>query len=460
MTPSSVSDTPSGAPSSLWKVGSLAYTRNGLIVLFSWLLWGDFAWSLRDRAIYVLMQLMLQKYEVSDTVNALLVGTVPASIGLILGPIISYCSDRHRGARGRRIPYLIFSAPLVALSTIGLGLSPVLGEMLHKALGNDSPGFYPSVVIVISLWWLLYDVASTITYAVFGALVNDVVPSSVMGRFYGLFRIISLIVGIIFNYWLLSKAENHSAALFITVGVIFGVGVTSMCFNIREGTYGPPPLAEGVGFGRFLLSAKLYFKECFTHPYYLWFFAGSNLAMLAFSPVNLFSVFYAKSLGMSTATYGLTIAITYGISLAITYFLGVLADRFHPLRVGIAALVLYGATVLWGGFCVRGQTAFAVALIAHGVLSGCYFTGAASLGQRLLPQSTFAQFASAGGIIYSLLNIVLPLLLGKMLDFSGHNYRLTFFAGAALSILAILCLGRVHRYWTKYGGPGNYVAPE
>ena len=35
----------------LWRVGTLTYAFGGLVILFSWLLWGDFAWSMRDRAV-------------------------------------------------------------------------------------------------------------------------------------------------------------------------------------------------------------------------------------------------------------------------------------------------------------------------------------------------------------------------------------------------------------------------
>ncbi len=87
----------SGAPE------TLTYTTAGLVVVF-WLLWGDFAWSMRDRAIPPTVQLLLNKFGASDMIAGLLFGSLPPAIGLILGPIISYKIDRHRGRWGRRIP--------------------------------------------------------------------------------------------------------------------------------------------------------------------------------------------------------------------------------------------------------------------------------------------------------------------------------------------------------------------
>ncbi len=453
---------PTATPDKLktWRVGTLTYTKGELAVLFSWLLWGDFAWAIRDRSVTTVLQLMLRKFEVTDTVAGLLVGTLPASIGLILGPIVSYQSDRHRGPRGRRIPYLFFSAPLAAISIVGLGLSPVIGQILHHALGAHSPGYFPSVVLVLALWWAVFDFATTITNAVFVALINDVVPAAVIGRFYGLFRAVSLLVGIGFNYWLLGKAEAHYLWIFIAVGAIYGLGVVSMCLKVREGDYPPPPPAHGKnGTAAFFRAAKIYFKECFTHPYYLWFFAAFNLAMLASTPVNLFSVFFAKSLNMSMDTYGGYIAAMYVISLTLTWVLGSLADRFHPLRVGMVSIGLYCLATLCGGFFATTPATFGLALLAHGVLGGAYFTGAAALGQRLLPHATFAQFMSASGIVGGVLNIITPWIVGRALDLSHHNYRLTYFFSSGVAFVALGCLAMVHRHWRRLGGDTNYTPP-
>ena len=34
-----------------WKAGTLVYTSAGLAMLFFWLLWGDFTWAMKDRAV-------------------------------------------------------------------------------------------------------------------------------------------------------------------------------------------------------------------------------------------------------------------------------------------------------------------------------------------------------------------------------------------------------------------------
>lgn len=448
--------TPEESP---FQVGTLSYTKNGLARLFSWLLWGDFAWSIRDRSMATVLQLLLKKFDATDTVAGLLSGTFPSAIGFIFGPIISYRSDHHRGRRGRRVPFLLVAAPVAAAATIGLGTSPLLGHLLHGALGAHSPGLFPCVLMVLALWWIVFDFATTVTNSMFGALVNDVVPHGIIGRFYGLMRAVSLLVGIAFNYWLLAGAETHYEWMFIGVGAIYGIGIVSMCLKVREGEYPPPPPPEGSGLGRFFKAIRGYFKECFTRPYFLWYFVASNLAMLATTPVNLYSVFFAKSVGMDMTAYGHYLAYTYVCSFFLTYTLGSLADRFHPLRLSMVVITTYGLVSLWGWFNATTPRSFGIALLAHGVLSGTYFTASASLAQRLLPRENFAQLVAANGMLGSLFGILMPPVLGHFLDRSHHDYRLAFLAGSGLSFAALGCLIVVHRYWRRYGGPHHFVPP-
>jgi MFS family permease len=444
-----------------YRVGTLTYTLGGLVILFFWLLLGDFALAMRERSVGPVVQLMLKKYETSNTVMSVLLYFLPPMIGMFLSPIISFKSDRHRGAWGRRIPFLLIPTPIAALAMVGLAFCPGLGEWLHETLGTRSPGVSNCVLIFFSIFWTAFEFAVIAGTAVLGALINDVVPRQFLGRFYGLFRAVSLIAGMIFNYALLGWAKTHFFEIFLGIGVVFGVGFSLMCLKVKEGSYPPPDDGatdhRAKGFGH---AVNIYFRECFSSRHYLWIFVAMLLATLTFAPFNNFSILYAETVKMDTTWYGHLIAYSYLISLALAYPLGWLVDKFHALRVSIVALCIYAVSTAYGVFFVRDADTLAVALVAHTVLSGTYFTASASLGQALFPKLKFAQFASAAGVASSIGSIVLAAVLGPVLDLSGSNYRLTWLFGLILCGSAIMSLLVVYRKFMNLGGPGGYVAPE
>ncbi|MBC2592822.1 MFS transporter [Ruficoccus amylovorans] len=444
-----------------WSVGTLVYTSGGLAILFFWLLLGDFSWSMRDRSVGPLSQWYLSSLEVPNLVFGLIVSSFPAAIGLILGPIISVKSDRHRGRWGRRIPFLLITTPMAALGMIGIGVTPLIASWVHGHFPDQEE--WVVAVACFSVFWAFFEFATIAGQAVFGGLINDVVPKELLGRFYGMFRAISLIDGMIFNYWIMGKAPSHFTLILIVVGVFYGTSFMLVCFRVKEGEYPPPPSREkstcGI-IGNFWSEVRLYCRQCFTNPYYLSIFVMMTLATISFYPVNIFALPYARSLDISMDLYGKALALTYGISLSITFFIGWLVDVFHPLRVAMVSLFGYMLATLWGSLLADTQQSFLVAWVAHGVLSGCFFTSSASLGQRLYPHEKFAQFASAAGIFTSMSVVGIGPLVGTIIDLSGNVYRYTFTAGLILSASALLVAFYVYRRFTELGGTGSYSAPE
>jgi len=441
----------------IWRVGTLSYTLAGLVVLFFWLLAGDFTWSMRDRAVPPVMQILFKRFGASDTLTGLLITSLPAALGIIIGPIVAYKSDRLRSPWGRRIPFLILPIPFVVLSMIGLAFSTQLGGKLDHFLGPWSAGFNASVLMFIGLFWTVFEICCLTGNSVFGALVNDVVPEAVIGRFYGLFRALSLIAGIAFFFKLLGVAEAHVAWVFLGIGGLYGVGFSLMCLKVKEGEYPPPPApVEG---RRHFSAIKTYFKDGFGHSYYLWFFAICVFGGLASLPFNLYSFFYAKSIGMSTDAYGKYIALTYACSLLLSYPLGIWADKFHPLRLSMVCLAIYAVVMLCGGIFATNVSMFALFFVIHGVVSGSFFTASASIAQRVLPRLKFAEICSVAGVLIGLCNMVFAPACGMFLDHMHHNYRYTFFACAFLTLLALGSYWGLYRRFLSYGGPDHYVAP-
>jgi len=444
-----------------WKTGTLTYTFSGLLALFFWLLLGDFAWTLRDRSAMPTAQWYLQHLGVSNLLFGLLLSSLPAFIGLFLGPIISVKSDRHRGKWGRRIPFLLVTTLIAVLGMLGMGCAPLIAVAVPRFFPHQSAT--GAAVLSFGIFWAAFEIAVLTSRLVFDGLINDVVPKELLGRFYGCFRAIGLIIGMVFNFWITGKVPKHFSLILVLIAVFYGACTVWMCLNVKEGEYPPPPppAPDREGWGRGIVGgARLYFKECFTSRYYFCVFVFLMTSALSFVPVNTFAMPYALSLGIDTDVYGKYLALTYLISFCLSFFLGWLSDIFHPLRVTMATLLGFAVLTAWAGIYATTPTTFLIAWVLHGVLSGCYLTSSASLGQRLFPHEKFAQFASAVLMLTGPTTVVLAPLVGRAVDKTGHVYRYTFAAGCLLSCVALLAAWRAHRDFMKFGGPKYYVAPE
>ncbi|MBS1368458.1 MAG: MFS transporter [Lentisphaeria bacterium] len=453
-------------PKRVWRAGSLTYTAPALALLCFWMLWGDFTWAMKDRAVWPSATLLIKQIGVSDFVFGLVIVSFPNFTNTFLSPIIGYVSDRHRGRWGRRIPFLMFTTPFIVLGLYGLGFCKTFGGLLHEAIPAIPP--HASILIFFCIAWMMLDFGTTLSASLFGALANDVIPPEMLGRFFGLFRIVSLGAGMIFNGWLLEKVEGHTLEIFLGLGTLYGIGLTMLCLKVKEGKYPPPPEepAPPAGYGRrigvffrVMRSVVTYFRQSFSLPYYRWYMLAWAIAGLAFTPINFFSIQYAQKLRIGMDRYGLYLVITYTCSLLLSYFLGMLSDRFHPLRTGIAALLVYGLLMFVSFPLIVKAEHFGVLFVLHGVVSGCYFTFTASLGARLLPRPLFAQFASATSIIAAFFSMVFGPLLGLTLDLLDNDYRTLFLIAGGISLVGALLLLKVYSGFKAYGGDAAYRPP-
>jgi MFS family permease len=454
--------------SARWKVGTLTYTTGGLLALFFWFLGGDFFWQLRDRALAPAMPLLIRQFGGSDFIAGLLIGTIPPALAILFSPIISYRSDRHRGRWGRRIPFLLVAAPPAFLAMVGLALSPLIGRWINHWLGPSSPGLTTCVIGTFAIFWVIFDLAVVVTNSVHTALIADVVPHEVLGRFFGCFRVLSLGAGMLFNYFLLGQLQRHYVVIFITIGVFYLICFVVMCLMVKEGKYPPPPAPiPGGPVRRTLGAVEQYASDCFTHPYYLWIFLSFTLAYMSFTPVNLFSLYFAQSVGMSMSTYGKFGALQLLCSLIQAPILGWLADKIHPLRLTIISLLLYGLTTMLAFFFVHDQRTFAIAYVATGTCAGFWLTASAPLAPVLLPKLKFATFASALAICTSLGSMLTAPVIGWLLDLinkgrsaGARNYHSIYLWASLFIVLSLLATIVVYRKFIGFGGTRAYTAPE
>ncbi len=105
----------------IFTAGTLRYTTFGLVSLLLWLVWGEFFWVILDQNLPKILPLKLNQLGANDTVNAILNKSISYAVIFFLAPLVSVWSDRYRSRIGRRIPFLLWSTPLVGLFMIMIG---------------------------------------------------------------------------------------------------------------------------------------------------------------------------------------------------------------------------------------------------------------------------------------------------------------------------------------------------
>ncbi|HRJ70941.1 MAG TPA: MFS transporter, partial [Terrimicrobiaceae bacterium] len=406
-----------------YQCGTLVYTKAGLFTLFVWLLWGDFCFTLMEAIWPNVLPLLLKSEGAPNMVTALAITTVPQLMNFVLNPIISTISDRYRSKLGRRIPFLLFSAPFITLFLILMGFSRELGRQMYSLFGGLSPHLTPAMMTVglICVLIVCFRFFELFVATIFYYLFNDVVPTAFMGRFLGLFRAIGCLAGALFNFFLFKYAESHASIIFLGGAFLYGTAFLLMCLNVREGTY-PEPDENSKRMKAPLAAVKIFFAECFRHRIFRRLFAYSALAGASGS-INIFMIFMAFSIGLTIDQVGKVAGVSAVVAMLLMYPMGALVDRFHPLRVTIVAQIAFCTITLLQCIFLFYEFPKNIAFWTYASLAGISIpvltaNTAASLPlvMRLFPNERFGQFCAANAMCSALGISVAGVLAGVYLD--------------------------------------------
>jgi Na+/melibiose symporter-like transporter len=414
----------------------------GLGGLLLWLMLGDFGVSMRDRAAVPSALELLRRHSASDTTISLLLSTVPAVLSMMLVPLAGYHSDRCRNRLGRRKPFLLVAAPMGCLAMLGLAASPALAAALDATLGSWSPGLATCQLMLFCLFWAVFDCAALSALSLFTGLVNDLVPAGLLGRFFAVFRIVSLTVGIAYQNWIFELTDLYLREVLVGVGLFFCLPILATALLVKEAPLPPAPPTLPREHPRLRFPFE-HILACFDYRPYAWAVAAFVLASITFSPFNTFYLHFAHAAGIPKATLGTLTASGYAVSIVSAFAIGWLADRCGAVRVSTAVMTLYCAISTAGFMGVDDAASFRAFYFAHVVISGAWFTAAASMPMALFPREHFVQFNSTKELMVIFGTIFVSAVQGPVLDLSEHQYRYTLLAGAVFSLASIVCLLRL-----------------
>ena len=446
-------------------VGTLHYTRAGLLRVVFWMLVADFALQLMQQLPIALVPLQMRWVSASDALIGFLTGSLPAFLGMFLNPFVGVQSDRHRGPLGRRRPFLLWATPGIVFSFFGLGFAKPVAEWFAETWQLASvPAF---TIGWIAGCMLVFVVANTYILQVYQFLFVDVIPLPVMGKFIGFYRAIGALGTFAFHYFLFGMAETHMTTIYVVSALLFASTFILLVWQVPEGDYSPPPEKTE---GRIWRHAASYFRECFGHVFFWKVYAMSFFFWSALVPLWAFVVFFGTKPGGGLEGYAPTIELNlqeFGkirgwgslLSVPVFFAVGPLIDKFHPLRVCMVGLVVTTLAFLGCFAFAHSPLSFTIWWLVLMCAVAVYMGGVGALFPRLMDRAKYGQFASANQIFGFSGVVMAPVLCGWTIA-ALRDYRYVFLWCACCSVLCGVACVLVFLHWKKLGGDKDFTPIE
>jgi MFS family permease len=465
------SSTPPPAESGIYRVGTLTYTRAGLVMAFFWLLWGDFFFTIMESVTGGIIPLRLVSLHTSNyTISA--INQLPIILALFANPVISFRSDRFRSRWGRRIPFIIATLPMLTLSLVGLGWSEPLGAWAHKnvVLVSAHLSEQSAMIATICLFMVLFGFFNSFVNAVFWYLFNDVIPQHLLGRFTALFRVVGTAAGSLYNYFVFPHADHHTPAIFTAAALAYAVSFIIMSFGIKEPNYPPPPPNVDGGMSAWS-SVKTYFVDSFR-PLYIFLFIIAA-AQAGIWSGSTFNNPFMRATGMSLQEIG-NVGFWSGWAGCAFYFGAAwLGDKFHPIRlalIGLTVQILLAtpAQLFWLIAQPSHNTTYWYWMLTNvllGAPAGAMWGMLGVVTMRLYPKTRYGQFCSAAVIWRSMIQIPSAFALGAILDWlvlrdgPGKCYFWLPVYNEFFYAMMLVYAIAVYFIWKRHGGDQDYRPP-
>ena len=359
-----------------------------------------------------------------------ILGFIGLLVAMAVQPIVGVFSDRAKTKLGRRLPFIIGGAFLIAASLFLLALAPNLWVLLMG-------------VIFIQF-------SSNILQGPWQALIPDLVPESQHGQAVGLKSVMDIIAtvvaGAVAGILLGNTGQKlfGDYAIYVTAAapvVIFILFVTLTAIWAREQPGATNEAIASRSIGEALKNAfYVNFRE---NPIFGWWFANRILFWGAFIAINAFLINYLvdvirMSQEDAQSFYG-TIKVILGVALILMALAsGWLSDKFgrKPVML-IAGLVAFvGAALL---LFVRDRTLIIVAGGIIGMGIGAFLTANWALATDIVPQAEAARYLGIANIATCIGSGVARLLGGVLIDPINKLLGSSSLGYLSLFVLATLC---------------------
>jgi len=458
-----------------FRCGTLLYTKKALIMVFAWLLWGDFCFYMMESIANSALSLKFKDLGASNTTMGLVLLTIPSIFSFVIHPSVSVWSDRTRTKWGRRLPFIMTTLPFLTMSLVLMAYCDDIGLWIqHAFYAGTAVDKAKVIIVVLSVSTGLFQISNLFLNTVYWYLFNDVVPQEMMGRFMAYFRLVSTLTTMVFSFFIYKYALIYMKELYLGAAILYAVGFGVMCLSVKESQYPPPEDAgPNVSFGQ----KVKHMLESLSISHYVYFTLEPTVQMLA-SGVWGFAVFANLSMGLTLGNIGIMGGIGSLMGLGYYMFVGQLVDRWNSVRVYayIGAMGPFVCAGAWTWLFVAhpNPLVFMLTIVIGQLFMQPSNSIASTAGMprcfALLPREKTGQYIGVAGMVKASGQIASGLFAGLYLDtlqkfVPAHPgdpnwvYRYSFILTALSSIGMGYCNYKVYRGWKRMGGDKSYVPP-
>jgi maltose/moltooligosaccharide transporter len=327
--------------------------------------------------------------------------------GFLVQPYVAWKSDRIRTRFGRRRPFLILGLPGTCVALLLLGSMPFVFQ------GESRQAMATLVLLLVANVALQF--LQDVNWGAQEPLYADTFPHRRLGRAVAVRSYAIQFVYLFMNYYAMKWADHNEFVPYLCAAGLVLLSLFMVVFVIRERDFPPPATVERY--------------NPLTHLSLLWHNADhAKVAVIGAFGLMLPAAFYlfhplfvTRTLGLSKAQLGASLALVPVVALVVSAPVGWMIDRYGPKWItatGFLALAFISAAVAYGVTDQRGLT-----------IAMCAF-GAAQVVISLPMTSLVFQYATAGerGTVFGLIQFVrgfaafvFSLVIGGIVQFSSSS---------------------------------------
>jgi GPH family glycoside/pentoside/hexuronide:cation symporter len=245
-------------------------------------------------------------------------------------PIFGYISDRTRSKLGRRIPFMRFTAPFLAITFIIFWLVPVNFPQL-------------SIFLWMLILMCLYDTCFTIIGLVYAALVPELSEEDQVRGQLQQFSSLFYLIGTVFGFFIPDLVRPEVGSTNLTafyIGMIFVGIIGAICIVITTFRFKERPEFTNVDKP---LGLKASIKYTFKSKAFL-ILTAANFMSVFFQQILLSYMFYLADYVMQVSTIILLAALILGLIVGV-FFTNMLSRKFgvvqaNQIHLGFGAIFL------------------------------------------------------------------------------------------------------------------------